>query len=147
MKRILFIAIILASILQINASAQNKSEQRKKWMLEMTNAKIEFMNNELEIKNGQKEEFKQIYNAYLAELNKIHRETRALQKSIDEKEKASDLEYEKAAEAMFEMKSKEGKVNEKYFSMFQKLLTPYQLFKFHKAEARWKKNLMKHRKK
>ncbi len=147
MKRTLLIAAIFVCIAQIFASAQNRTEQRKKWMEEMTNAKIEFMNKELDITGEQKEDFNKLYKAYLAELHKVHHETRKLEKSIDSKKNATDLEYEKAAEAMFELKGKEGDVNEKYFDQFKQILTPNQLFKFQKAESHWAKHLMKHRKK
>ena len=148
MKRILFITAILIYTSQVLVSAQNNnSEQRQKWFQEMTNAKIEFVNTELGITKDQKEEFNKIYKSYLSELHKVHTETRALRKSIESKKDATDLEYEKAAEALFELKSKEGAVDEKYFIKFKQILSPNQLFKFQRTEDRWTKRLMKHRKK
>lgn len=147
MKKVLLIATILISATQIFVTAQNKQEQRHKWMQEMTNAKLEFVNKELEITQEQKEEFNQLYKQYQSELHKIHSETHALRKSIEAKQNATDLEYETAADAMFKLKSKEGAINEKYYEKFKKILTPYQLFKFQKAEDVWTKRLMKYRKK
>lgn len=148
MKRILFITAILICTSQVLVSAQNNnSEQRQKWFQEMTNAKIEFVNTELEITKDQNVEFNKIYKSYLSELHKVHKETRALRKSIESKKDATDLEYEKAAEALFELKSKEGEIDEKYFIKFKQILSPKQLFKFQRTEDRWTKRLMKHRKK
>ena len=146
MKRILLIATIIIGITQFFASAQDKSEHRKKWMQEMNNAKIEFMNKELKITNEQKDQFNKLYKAYQEELHKIRRETRALEKNINSKKDVTDLEYQKAAEAMFELDANVGNINKKYFEQFKKILTPQQLFNFQKAESHWTKHLMKHRK-
>ena len=147
MKKLLIIATILICATQVLVTAQNKPEQRHKWMQEMTNAKVEFVNKELEITKEQKEEFNQLYKQYLSELHKIHSETHALRRSIEAKQNATDLEYETAADAMFKLKSKEGAINEKYYEKFKKILTSRQLFKFQKAEDVWTKRLMKYRKK
>ena len=71
MKKVLLIATILISATQIFVTAQNKQEQRHKWMQEMTNAKLEFVNKELEITQEQKEEFNQLYKQFPFDLNSV----------------------------------------------------------------------------
>ena len=121
MKRSLILILFLSLIFSATVFAQKGAGHRQKWMKEMQQAKIEFMTKELDIAEQQKARF--------AESN------------------ATDLEYEKAAEAMFEFKSREGAIEKKYYTIFKQFLTPQQLFKFYPAERKWMKTLMKHRKK
>ena len=55
----------------------------------------------------------------------------------------SDLEYEKAAEAMIEVKGKEASVEEQYFAKFKTVLSPKQLFKLKQAERKFTRELMR----
>ncbi len=148
MKRILSFFLITVIMSALSAFAHEKdSAKHQKWMREMKQAKLEFMVKELKISADQKARFTETYNAMEAELNKMRGETNKMRKSIDQKKDATDLEYEKAAEAMFEFKVKEGTIEKKYFDKFKSILTPQQLFQFKKAEMKWMKELMKHRKK
>lgn len=57
------------------------------------------------------------------------------------------MEYEKAAEAVAEFKSKEGAIELRYFNQFKGYLSKKQLFKLKIAEHKWMKELMRHRNK
>lgn len=148
MKRFLLLLVIAAiSSAAICAQGrQNGNGQRARWMREMKQTKIEYMSKELSITNEQKKKFTEIYNSMQSELDKLRNETDAMRNSVRDKENATDLEYEKAAEAMFEFKVKEGNIEKKYFDKFKTVLTPKQLFMFKRAEMKWMKELMKHRK-
>ena len=75
---------------------------------------------------------------------KVNREARAMEKKITKSsEKVSDLEYEKAAEAMYEVKGKEAAIEKQYFTKFKTVLTPKQLFELKQAERRFTDKLMK----
>lgn len=147
MKKIVSIFILLCTVAAFSATAQGKSSQRRQWMNEMKKAKVEFMVQQLDVTSEQKDKFVELYNAYEGELHKLRHETRSLEKSVSAKKDASDLELTKASEALFEFKSKEGEITNRYYDRFKQILTPRQLFEFQKAEAKWMKQLMKHRKK
>lgn len=139
--------ILLLTVISIpSAFAQGKGP-RAQWMREMKQTKLEYLSKELSIKQDQKVKFTELYNAMQAELYKLRTETNSMRKNVQENGNATDLEYEKAAEALFEFKIKEGNIEKKYFEKFKTVLTPQQLFLFKKAEKKWMKELMKHRKK
>jgi len=144
-----FSTILLLAVIGIStAFAQGKGNgSRAKWMREMKQTKLEYLSKELSIKQDQKIKFTELYNAMQAELYKLRTETNSMRKNVQENGNATDLEYEKAAEALFEFKIKEGNIEKKYFEKFRTVLTPQQLFLFKKAEKKWMKELMKHRKK
>lgn len=147
MKRFFFLLILITTAASMSvASASGQRPDRKKWEQEMKQAKISFMDKQLALTDEQKEEFNTVYAEMQDELDKLRRETHKLRKDIEAKKDASDLEYEKAAEAMFEYKKKEAEIDMKYFDRFKSILTKEQLFKFQIAETKWLRVLMKHRK-
>lgn len=146
MKRLLSSAIILIFLFSA-ISAQDNDTRRRQWLNEMRKTKLEYMYKELGITDAQKEQFKTTLNAMDVELDKVRRETRKLDKELEAKKSPTDLEYEKTAEAMFEFKQREATIEMKYFQKFKAFLTPRQLYLFKKAEHKWMKELMKHRKK
>lgn len=149
MKRIF--SLILIALVAVAASStleakKKHSGNRAQWMQEMRKAKLEFMIKELSITAAQREQFAQTYEAMQKELDQLRREAFELNKSIEKKKEVSDLELDRAATASFEFKSREGAIERAYLDKFRKILTPTQLFHFHKAEMKWMKRLMKHRK-
>ena len=75
----------------------------------------------------------------------LNNETRQLERRIsDSTEKVSDLEYEKATEALFELKIKEGEIEKSYMPRFAEILKPEQLFKLKSAERSFTNDLIHH---
>ncbi len=140
-KYILF--ILIAAILPIASFAQDNNH--KQWWKEMQEYKMNFIAKEIGLSEEQKEKFFPIYNEMEAAIFKLNKETRELEKKISSnKQDVSDIEYEKAAEAMFELNAKEGSIEESYFTKFQSVLTPKQLFKLKIAERKFTREVMKH---
>ena len=136
--------IIIAMTLPIVASAQKQSN-KKQWWSEMREYKHDFIAKELGLSDEQKEKFFPIYCEMEAATFKLNKETRELEKKINEnKQGASDIEYEKAAEAMFELKAKEGAIEESYLPQLKAVLLPAQLFKLKIAERKFTREVMKH---
>ena len=79
------------------------------------------------------------------ETSRLARDTRSLERQVSKKANPSDLEYEKAAEAITEFKAKEGAVELKYFNQFKTFLNKKQLFQLKLAENKWMDELMRHR--
>ncbi|MDE6101314.1 MAG: hypothetical protein K2G01_09740 [Paramuribaculum sp.] len=153
MNKIL-IAIFCTAILscfsfQAAASADSKEDKvkREQWYKNMVQTKIDYIAKQVGMNADQKGKFEKQYAAMSAETAKLSRETRQLERTIAKKANATDVEYEKAAEAIAEFKSKEGAIEQKYFNQFKTYLSKKQLFQLKVAEHKWMKELMKHRNK
>ncbi len=139
-------------LLSVSVSAQSSKQPSKQdktaWMKEMQQVKNEFISNSLNLNHDQKAKFIPLYNKMEKEINKTIEATNKLEQQVKAKgDAATDLEYEKVAEAMFECKGKEAAIEMKYFKEYKKILTPRQLVKLKKAERDFTRKLMKeHRK-
>lgn len=143
MKHIL-IAITLVATICMSAFAQNKGEKFRKWMDDMRQVKVEYVAKELKLTAQQKEKFTPVYEAMNREIGKVNRETRALEKSVRGKgNSATDLEYDKATEAMVELKGKECEIEKKYREQLKTILTKKQLFDLSRAERKFARELMR----
>lgn len=110
----------------------------------MRQVKVEFVAKELKLTPQQKEKFAPVYDALNKEIGKLMRETRALETSVRDKgSAATDLEYDKATEAMFEVKGKEAAIEKKYYPQLKAILTKQQLFNLPRAERKFGRELMK----
>ncbi|MBQ1932825.1 MAG: hypothetical protein II360_04930, partial [Muribaculaceae bacterium] len=98
MKRISILILLIASIAQFAIADSDKGE-REQWFKEMREFKHKFLAKELGLTDQQLEAFFPIYDAMDSECQKLHRETRKLQRDIKKKKdnEVTDLEYEKAA--------------------------------------------------
>lgn len=148
MKKILiaFLCCIVAGCIGSTLSAQNNNQaQREQWYRNMIKTKIEFLAKEMNLTPDQRTKFEKQYTAMSNETAKLSHETRSLSRTIAKKSDATDLEYDKAAEAMAEFKLKEGAIELKYHNQFKTYLNKRQLFKLKRGEHKWMKELMKHR--
>lgn len=152
-KFLIGLCLVLAAVMPEfvyahDRDSQKERQQRTEWNREMLQAKIDFMSRELKLTDQQKEKFGPAFESMDRETSKLFQQTRSMTKSVyDKGEKATDLEREKAAEAMFEMKSKEGEIEMKYYKKFKEILTPQQIFEYKNAERKFNKELMKHHRK
>ena len=138
-----YILIIIAFLLLPIALLAQKPTQRERdsWMKEMQQVKNEYIARKLQLTDEQKAKFLPVYNRMEAEVRVAAEQAMQLERQVRRKgEKASDLEREKAAEAQFELKGKEGAIEMKYF---KSILTSKQLIKLKKAERDFSKELMK----
>lgn len=152
MKRISILILLIISIAEFaiadKPEKKDKSD-REQWFKEMREIKHNFLIKELDLTSQQQKEFFPVYDAMESEFQKIHRETRKLQRDIKKKkaDEVTDLEYEKAAEALFEIKSRESQIEIKYFQQLKSVLKPRQLFLLKGAEDKFMRHLMKQRQK
>ena len=145
MKRILFILMLAITATSI-AGATDKG-QRAKWFEEMRRYKSENIAERLKLDDKQKAEFTPVYEQMDIEIGRLNHEMRQLERNIRKNgESVTETEYEKAAEAQFEMRAKEASIERTYFPKFKKILTPRQLYELKNAERDFNRNLMdKHR--
>lgn len=144
------LTFLLLAVLSVGADAQsaasNKAEQHEQWRKEMDEAKRDYLIHELDLTREQKEKFFPVYNAMNAEIGKLNRDLHKMRRNLSKRTDVSDIEYEKAAEAMFEAKGKENAIEMKYFEQFKSILTKKQLFMLKNVEFKWLRQIMKHRK-
>lgn len=148
MKRALTFAIV-SLMACVSLWAQSKpggtQEDRRKWFREMTQYKHEFLAKELDLTKEQEAKFFPVYDKMENETRELNRQARKMEKSVEEKgDKATELEYEKAAEALQELKGKESAVEMRYFAEFKTILSKKQLFRLKQAERKFTHTIMNH---
>ena len=142
---ILFTFLIAALMLPAVMQAQrNFGRDRESWMKEIQQYKNDFIAKKLELTDEQRAKFLPLYNSMDVEFRKVQEESEQLSRqTMGKEDKATDLEYEKAAEAMYELKGRENAIEMKYFEEYKTILTPQQLFKLKDAEKDFTRELMK----
>ncbi len=147
MKQIIFSIVlsIAATVAPLSVNAQRPTErERVTWMKEIQQYKNDFLVKKLALTDEQKASFLPLYNSMEEQIRKAQSEAEQLYKQTMRKgDKATDLEYEKAAEAIFELKGRENEIEMKYFNDFKSILTPTQLFNLKDAERDFTKQLMR----
>ena len=147
MKRLSILLLIISLFAQlstIDAQQKRSKEERQQWFKEMREYKHNFLIKELDLDKEQQEAFFPIYDSMEDETFKLHHGTRKLQRDLSKKDAdVTDIEYEKAAEALFELKYKEAQIELKYFEQFKNVLTKKQLFLLKKAEDKYTRHLMR----
>ncbi len=148
MKNLAFslVLILSAIIMPLSVEAQKRpnGREREVWMKEMQQYKNDFIAKKLNLTDEQKAKFVPLYNSMDEEIRKAQQEAEQLYRQTKKKgEKASDLEYEKAAEAVYELKGRENAIEMKYFSDFKEILSPKQIFQLKDAERDFTRQLMK----
>lgn len=149
-KYLFFAAIISlsASVYAQTAPARSSKADREKWLKEVRDYKHDLLVEETEMTQAQKAEFLPLYSAMEKEIYQVNLDARALEAKIaGSNEAVTDLEYEKAAEALAEVKSREGQIELDYFKKFEKILSKKQLFQLKRAENRFTREMLNHNKK
>lgn len=148
-KTIFFLTLLALLIPALGLSAQtpdNDSIDRKETFLkEFRDYKHRFLTKELSLSREQRDKFFPLYDQMEDETTTLNNDTRQLERRISEStEKVNDLEYEKATEALFELKIKEGEIEKSYLPKFAEILSPAQLFKLKSAERSFTNDLIHH---
>lgn len=141
--------IIFAAIFGLAASsfaqARSSRADREKWLKEVREYKHDLLVEETEMSQEQQDEFLPLYSAMEKEIYQVNFDARALENKISSSSAVvSDLEYEKAAEALAEVKQREGEIEMEYYKKFEKILSKKQLFLLKRAENRFTRNMLNH---
>lgn len=150
MKHLAFFLLSVTLLVNgLTASAQPKccanSEERQKWFKEMREYKHNFLTKELDLSREQQREFFPLYDEMEDLTFQLINETRLLERKVaDNGDKATDIELDKATEALFELKCKEGEIEKNYLKKFQPILSKKQLFLLKRAERKYIRDIMKH---
>lgn len=138
--------MLTAATMTFESAAQRPgNRERQAWMKEMQQYKNDFISKKLNLTEEQKSKFIPLYNQMEEEIRKTQDEADQLYRQTNQKGvKATDLEYEKAAEAAYELKGRENEIEMRYFKEFKGILNARQLFQLKDAERDFTRQLMKH---
>lgn len=139
--------IILSALLAIlcgtpQAPAQGHHD-RSQWMSEVLQYKCTYLARELGLTKEQEQKFFPLYEEMEQQTSRMEEETRAMERRLSESDNVTDLEYEKASEALFDLKAKQGEVEKGYMEKYKTILTPRQLFLLKGVERQFGRDLMK----
>ncbi|MDE5785352.1 MAG: hypothetical protein K2H98_02365, partial [Duncaniella sp.] len=125
-------------------SNESKSNPRKAWNVEMQSVKTDYIARKLDLTSEQKEKFSSLYTNMENEIAAVNAEARKIIDEVKGKGKAAtDEDYLRGARAAYEVKTKEGEIENKYFPQLKKILTPAQLFELKSAEMQFTRELIK----
>lgn len=129
------------------AFAQEKSKDPKTMRKEILEFKMKFLAQEMDLREDQQKRFFDLYTQMSNEKAKLFRETRQLEKKIDNN--ASEAEYEAVSRAITAAKEKDAEIDRRYDAKFSEFLTSKQLFKMKSAEKKFRQKMheMRHKKK
>lgn len=144
MKKLVLIALIIAAAFTAapDAAAQGKVS-REKWMTEMRQYKRAYLAKELDLTKEQQNKFFPLYEAMEDECARLDEDTRQMERRVAEAPDASDLEYEKAAETIYETKVKQAEIEKTYSEKFKEVLSARQLFHLKEADRKFARDMMR----
>lgn len=147
MKKQLLIlfALFAASVVSAQPPQPDLPEDtREKFITEIRQYKHSYLAKELDLSREQQREFFPVYDEMEDRLMALNAETRDLERKTLENEKASDTELEAAAQAVFEQRLKEGRIEMSYYEKFSKILNNRQILRLKNTERKFTQRLMKH---
>lgn len=137
-----FIWLTLAGGSHAWAAPQPKGE-RAQWMTEMRQYKRSYLAKELDLSREQQNKFCPLYEEMEDQVAKINDEARVMEQRVADIPNATDLEYEKASEAMYDAAVRSAQVEREYMDKFRQILTGKQLFRLKAAERQFNREMMK----
>ncbi|MCC8175545.1 MAG: hypothetical protein LUC85_04725 [Bacteroidales bacterium] len=145
MHRIITILALIAIALPVVAQKQADDAEREQWFKEVREYKHQFLAKELQLTKDQQKKFFTLYDEMEDENTRIANEAKREEEAVVAKgEKATDADYERASEILYDQKVKEGEVEKTYMKKFQNVLSKKQLFQLKGAERKFTRDLMKH---
>ncbi len=143
MKKLIFIAMLMMAAAAIpQAYAQGKTS-RQQWMSEMRQYKRSYLAKELDLSKEQQNKFFPLYEAMEDECAQLDEDTRQMERRIADAADATDLEYEKAADAMYDTKVKQAEIEKEYAAKFKEVLSAKQYFNLKDADRKFARDMMR----
>lgn len=121
---------------------------RTEWFKEMSRYKAGYLADALKLTDEQKTKFVPVYEEFQNATLALTRDLRKAERELRRKGKdATDEELSRIAEQESDMKVKQAQLEREYFTKFQTILTPRQLFDMSQAERKFTRQLMDSNKK
>lgn len=134
--------VLLAGLMACSALAQNPSD-RSQWMNEMAQYRRTFFVKELDLNRDQENRFFPLYEEMDEQTRKLDEDTRVMERRVSDAADATDVEYEKAAEAIYDAKVQQASLEREYLAKFKEILTPKQMFELKRVERRFSRELIR----
>ena len=135
-KIIALLMLVVAAAVSAQPGQRTKAE-REKWFQELREWKHQLIIKEIGLTDEQQAKFFTIYDAMQNEIIAIHEGTRNMEKKLSSSKAPSDVEYEKMAEALAEVKIKEGEIQKRYFDKLRTVISAKQLYKLQVTEKKF----------
>ena len=149
MIRHLLIIMTLIFGLTAGASAQLRGGHgdREKMMKELREYKIKFLAQEMNLEDGQKERFVELYNEMSDKRADCMRDARNMERELKKKNGATEADYQAVTDAMAKAKARDAAIEKNYDDQFAKFLSQKQIFKMKEAENEFRKKMSEMRQK
>lgn len=146
-KFTLLMLLMLAAI--VPALAQQKGKDKGAMRREVHEFKLKFLAQEMELREDQQKKFFDLYNRMTDEKVKVFKETKALEKKLNDSADASDADYEAVSRAITAAKEKDADIDKRYDEKFKQFLSAKQIFRMKGAEEKFRQKMheMRHSKK
>ena len=108
-------------------------------MKEITEYKMKFLAQEMDLKEDQKEKFVELYQKMSEERMQNFRRMRQLEDSL--KENASEEDYKKASDGIADLKLADARIEKEYDAKFAKFLSQKQIYKMKEAEEKFRRKM------
>lgn len=142
---VIYTTLLLALILPQGAGAQLKSAEsfRAKWLSEIRQVKRNYFIKELGLDREQQNKFFPLYEEMEDKTFRIDDEARQMEQRIAEAKDATDTEYEKTAEALYDADVQTAQIKREYMGKFKTILTRRQLFELKSVEKKFSREMMR----
>lgn len=146
-KSVFIIALICILSANVVYSQSSAKTNRSKWLKEVREYKYDKLIEETEMTKAQQSEFFPLYSAMESAVYQVNLEARQMESKLsNSKDEISDSEYERVANALAEVKTKEAQIELEYYHKFEKILSKKQLFLLKRAETRFTRDMLNHHK-
>jgi len=122
--------------------AQNKTDHEQ-WLTEINQYKRNYYTKELDLSVQQQARFFPLYEEMDEQTRRIDSEARTMEQRIADTEDATDLEYEKATEALYDAKVRQAEIEREYMLKFKEILSSKQLFRLNNVERKFSREMMR----
>ena len=139
--RLLLFLIFIASACFQSVYAQKQG--REQWMDQINQYKRSYFTKELDLSPQQQTRFFALYDEMTEQTDRVEAEARTMEQRLTDAKDATDLEYEKATEAMYDAKVQQAEIEKAYMLKFKEILTNKQLFKLKNAERKFSMEMMR----
>lgn len=140
MKRLILILTFILSLgLVVRAGEQTPPNGNHKMWKEIHEYKLKFLAQEIELKDSQKSEFIETYNALSEQKKKNFLELKALESKLNDD--STDTQYKEITDKIASLKIKDAQLEKEYDEKFAKFLTAKQIYKMKQAEEKFRKKM------
>ena len=142
-RLLLVLTLICATVLTPLVLRGQTPNDRAQWMTEIRQYKRTYLSKELGLSREQQAKFFPVYEEMEDRSSAIEDEARTMENRIAEAKDATDLEYEKATEALYDSKVQVAALEKEYADRFKEILTKKQLFQLKAAERQFSREIMR----